>query len=314
MRISELETGQVWLLENPRRIGRIEKQTIIEAPTMTSVGGGQVADIEERPAYEVTVTLADKPIQGMQSEDAADMTATLKTSIQNTGDAVKGDIWIEVWCERAVPTVKTPEGSVAKILERTPILQLYCAESHGRQAKQDRTSPVVNCEVSGKLVPPALVPAGQFEGLIRGSKGVATPYSVDVRRCEGCGSPLERGALGHICSACRDGLQRQNMPRNMARGSYEVANKHGAHLTSEPAEPVLPEKLPCVVCNEPAPVSELMKRHHSKTGICDNCRRNQLAKKRTEKARGSRPATKKVVESKPEPESEPVTVTANAEV
>ena len=202
MRLSELKKGQVWMLEHPRRIVRIGEPTTIEIQVMKSMGGGHVPDIENVPAVRVAVTMPDRAIEGFQSEEDAEMIAELVQGVLRSPDRIKGARWDEVWAERAVHKIQTPVGSAAKEL-RAQEMQLYCAESHGRQQKQDRSSPVVNGPISGKLIPAELVPADQFE-----VRKLLRPG----RKCAGCQEPLEAVAQGTLCANCRAAIEMANEP------------------------------------------------------------------------------------------------------
>lgn len=161
MKLSDVQVGDVWYLDDPKRIARVESST------KASIFDARTKQNNYVDGYLVTATVPTVPISGFLSAEEADTNQYLQAQSKKAREPGQPDttIWQEIWAERMVH----PFRHVAKFNcwmrdESAPkIPELYCCETKNRTQQHDRTSPIAKKAIEGKKIPAKKVPDGIFE-------------------------------------------------------------------------------------------------------------------------------------------------------
>uniref|UniRef100_A0A6M3LBI7 Uncharacterized protein n=1 Tax=viral metagenome TaxID=1070528 RepID=A0A6M3LBI7_9ZZZZ len=159
LRLKDFKKGDVWLIDDPKRICKVVETRQIEVTTRTGV--------ETEDAVEVLSTLRTKPIKGLVDEKEAAECETLIKGLRDYGD----DEWSELWAERSVnPVEMVRKKGVFERIEGKWVVEVYCEDERGRRARlagepkgRCGTCPIRKKRIDGIKVPPGDVPVGLFK-------------------------------------------------------------------------------------------------------------------------------------------------------
>ncbi len=178
LRLRQIHQGDVFVLHNPERIGKVVDDTEVEVIDRS----GERARAEIKDAVVVMITLAVKPIKGLITERTALVnTSLLKSLMSSPGDEepsgdrelleasmeddeISTGFWEEVWTERLVHSVVPLKADPrARAAEGPFISQVYCHEERKISRRQHSSSARYHT-ITGERVPPEAVPVGIFPG------------------------------------------------------------------------------------------------------------------------------------------------------
>lgn len=162
-RLTNFQEGQIWLMDDPVRIVRVEGPTTIESVDRLN------ENIQVSKAVKATATIPCVVIDGYVTDKVAAIGRKLKSAIQGANfaeaDIVSDEQWTEIWAERTAYEIgHVPRGIAAQIDERRPYIQVYCHETYGRLPIRKRTSPIQGKQITGQLIPAEIIPPGLFSG------------------------------------------------------------------------------------------------------------------------------------------------------
>jgi len=208
MRLDEVKKGQIWLLDAPKRIARIEAKTQIEVQTAVTVQGKTMPQMAVESAFQAIVTIPHMPIEGYIDDEEALNMAYLRQSLTDVPEMLPkgeltvcrfGTVWHEVWAQRVVHPLVNPPRSMAFVDEEKLELQVYCHAQYGVSRTMERSSPARGMVITGVLLDKGIVPNGMFNA--------AEKKRPAKNACAGCGQPSAEGVL---CAICRQKLNRSN--------------------------------------------------------------------------------------------------------
>ncbi len=146
-RISDCTRGRVFLLAHPRRVAQVIGMTTMD---QKSADGMQVA---QRKVVKIRTITPLVEIEGFIDAKEVNTNGILCQK----GQQVRG----EVWAEQYVPKIITKHGTRV-FAEKETRIQLYCLSESGRDQVVSRTSPCMNTEIEGWIIPADLVPQDLF--------------------------------------------------------------------------------------------------------------------------------------------------------
>lgn len=201
--IAELQPGQVWLMDSPRRIARVI------GPTAVNFINQKTKEPVSRHAIAVEVAIVTQEIPGHLDGEAAKRGRIIVQALPPGANGEPGK-WNEIWSERAVHPVKKNKEGAAFVDDSAPMVaQTYVHDETGRAAKTRKLSPMLGAVIQGVLldevpegifapvgaapedVPPPLVTKMAVQELPRNImqlKSIAARRGVDVTDISGKGA------------------------------------------------------------------------------------------------------------------------------
>jgi len=159
MRLSEFAVGDVWFLEGPGRVVRVDEKVMVEVPNNTT------KELESRPSILATATIPDIEIPGLLDTQTAAQNKRVKKALDTSGNPDGGGddrIWKETWTERSFnPYVQSKEHGHRQNMNVLKT-EVYCVDVQGRNEARDRTSPVLKHPINGKKIADPLIIAKLF--------------------------------------------------------------------------------------------------------------------------------------------------------
>ena len=169
LRLTEMEVGTTWVLDSPKRICRVMRETTVEVIDSRAKPPIHV----QHPAVQVVSRIVTVPIRGYATKRAARGGALISAAFANSQRSEDAEVmgivppedgmepyWEETWAERLIPRkryVKNSRAIEADETDLVPQIYVYAMKNHPRK------SGLLHSEVNGRLI---TQDAGIFNDLI----------------------------------------------------------------------------------------------------------------------------------------------------
>lgn len=160
------EKGMYIMLYHPRRIARVDEQSILNRPekVLRNADGRSMTmtELVHHKTIVCTVTLPEVEIPGwVTAQQAATVKAVLSRAVLEMEEGFNDIQWTEEWAIRPVGKTQHMRGADSRVLvrsDKTTVQQVFCIAINGRNPSFEQSSPIVGMKVSGEVIPSELVP------------------------------------------------------------------------------------------------------------------------------------------------------------
>jgi len=233
MRMSNVQVGQAWVMESPKRVVRVVAETVMEL-------ADDQKRMQQQPCFLCEATIPIVPIKGHVGKREAKGNILLRKGIESEAafdpdDSPADHTWNEVWAERFLYGLTRQRGFLAvndaATAPKLPIL--CCVKTMGRDQTRKKSSPIEGTRLGGELINPRDLPADLFGESDASKKPEAAEVGV---RQEGAGvgaeAPLRQPRQAAEAGAQEEG---ESLPKTYP-GLLKLAKARGIDVSDLPSK------------------------------------------------------------------------------